>query len=151
IEMNYVSLKSLICTALNVSYWQISGDSPIEKDVYDVEALPPESMRAGLTDLKHTWFGIDDARLRRVLANRVIGRFQLKFHRETKEGTVYLLERSGKPVRLTASGRAARTETGEVVDAGSGSVGFAGRWAMGDTSMPQLAKYAADFILHAPV
>jgi hypothetical protein len=33
-----------------------------------------------------------------------------------------------------------------------GSIGFAaGRWVIGNTAMPQLAKFAADYALHAPV
>src|ERR1700685_3873119 len=82
----------------------------------------------------------------------LIDRFQLKFHRETKEGTVYRLERSGKPLAMRASG----TEEERAKIAGdanfSGDVGFAGgRWVVFNTTMPQLAKYAADFMLRAPV
>jgi uncharacterized protein (TIGR03435 family) len=33
-----------------------------------------------------------------------------------------------------------------------GSIGFAaGRWVIGNTAMPQLARFASDYVLHAPV
>jgi len=35
-----------------------------------------------------------------MLQALLIDRFQLKFHRETKTGDVYLLEQSGKPLAL---------------------------------------------------
>ena len=65
---------------------------------------------------------------------------------------MYVLERSGKPLGLH------RTEIptgGDVssADRGSfGSIGYASaKWGIFATSMPQLAKFAADVILHGPV
>jgi len=74
----------------------------------------------------------------------------LKFHRESKTGTVYLLEKSGKPLRLNPS----RTErdANPLESAFSGSIGYAGgQWTVGNASMTQFAKFAADYIFHAPV
>jgi uncharacterized protein (TIGR03435 family) len=146
-------LKTLVAAAFGLPYWQISGgDAWIEKDQYEIEGKPPASLEPSITNLRYSLFGIEDERLREMLQALLIGRFQLRFHRETKEGTVYLLERSGKPLAMRASG----TEEERAKIAGdanfSGDVGFAGgRWVVFNTTMPQLAKYAADFMLRAPV
>ena len=78
-------------------------------------------------------------------------RFQLKIHREIKTGPVYLLERSGKPLLLRPT---KYTEDRPVM----GAPGFSGEiehvgghWFLFDTSVAQLAKFAADFVLHKPV
>lgn len=146
-----VDIKTLARIALNRPFWAISGgDASIEKVNYDVEALPPENLRGGMTDLRHTWYTIDDPRLRQMLTALLIDRFHLEFHRETKVQTVYVLERSGKPLRLAPSEQERRDDRGELIDPGSGSIGLAGSWAM-DASMEQLANFASDFVLHAPV
>jgi uncharacterized protein (TIGR03435 family) len=140
-------LKGLIATAFNLSYWQISGgDSWITKDEYDIEAKPSEN----ITNLRHSLFGIEDPRLREMLQAFLIDRFQLTFHRETKTGKVYLLQRKGAlKLRPTA---APSDPDHPQRSAFSGDIGFAqGRWAIFNTSMPQLAKYAADRVVHAPV
>jgi uncharacterized protein (TIGR03435 family) len=146
-------LKSLIAAAFGLSYWQISGgESWIEKDEYEIEAKPPASLQPSITNLRYSWFGIEDEHLREMLQALLMARFQLKFRRETKESTVYLLERSGKRLALRASGK--DEERAKVMgDANfSGDVGFAGgRWVIFNTTMPQLAKFAADHMLHVPV
>jgi uncharacterized protein (TIGR03435 family) len=152
VEIIGLSVKALVCSALHVSWWQVSGGDPwTQKEEYDIEAVPPDNLRASFTDLKYTWYGIDDGRLRQMLTALLTARFQLRFHRETKTGTVYLLQRSGKPLRLAISQRARRTVDGAVVDPSMGTIGVAGNWNISDTSMSQLAKFASDYILHAPV
>lgn len=147
-----VNFKTLVRIALNCPFWAISGDDgSIGKLNYDVQAIPPENMRSSITNLKHTWYTIDDPRLRQMLTALLVDRFHLKYHRETKTGTIYILERTNKPLRLIASGHERRDEKGELIDAGFGSIGLAGRWDITDASMAQLANFASDFILHAPV
>jgi len=146
-----VDFKTLAKIALNRPYWAISGgEASMEKVNYDVEAVPPEGLRASLTDLRHTWYTIDDARLRQMLTALLVDRFHLEFHRETKIRTVYLLERSDKAPRLAPSEHVRRDDGGELVDPGFGSIGLAGSWAI-DASMKQLANFASEFVLHAPV
>jgi uncharacterized protein (TIGR03435 family) len=146
-------LKALTAIAFRLSYWQISGgEAWIAKDEYDVEAKPSESLRPGIKDLRYTNFGIEDERLREMLQALLIARFQLKFHRETKTGDVYRLERSGKALGL----RPTETPSGgadPAPDRGTfGSIGYVdGRWGIFATTMPQLAKFASDYVLHAPV
>jgi uncharacterized protein (TIGR03435 family) len=147
VVISATSLKGLVAIAFHLSYWEISGGDPwIEKDEYDIEAKPSDSPQSGIKTLRYSWYGIEDEQLRAMLQTLLIDRFQLKFHREAKTGNVYMLERTGKPFRMRPT---------VIPDAGpnhSGDVGFAGgRWVLSNTSMPQLAAYAAANILHAPV
>jgi uncharacterized protein (TIGR03435 family) len=153
IVISAVPLKTLISTAFRLSYWQVSGGGAwIENDRYDVEAKPPENLRPSIKDLRYTWYGIEDARLREMLQKLLIDRFQLKFHRETKTGNVYLLRRSGKTLRLKPTDAPSAFANASGGAGSTGSVGFAGgRWVIFNTAMPQLAKFAADYVLRAPV
>jgi uncharacterized protein (TIGR03435 family) len=153
IRITSFPLKSLICVAFNIGYWQLSGgDDWTNKAMYDVEAKPAETTPPTTYNLRHGNFGIEDERLRQMLQALLIERFQLKFHRETTTGPVYLLEKSGKPIPLQPSKEAGAKMYGEGY---SGDVGFVGvgggRWSIYNTSMPQLAKFAGDNILHQPV
>jgi uncharacterized protein (TIGR03435 family) len=72
----------------------------------------------------------------------------LKFHRENKSGDVYVLERSRKPLAL----KPAKIPEGSSESNAFGSIGYAGaEWSIFATTMPQLARFASNFILHAPV
>jgi uncharacterized protein (TIGR03435 family) len=146
------SLKGLIVTAFGLSYWQISGGVAwMEKDEYDVEAQPAANLQPTITNLRHGLFDIDDERVRRMLQALLTDRFHLRFHHETRTGKVYLLERKGstQALRVTDDESVAKYSPG---DSKASSIGFAGaKWNMFNTSMPQLAKFAADHILHAPV
>ena len=143
-------LNALITTAFNVGRWQLSGGEDwMEKDVYDVEAKAPG--QSGTYSLRHTRFGLEDERLRQMLQTLLIERFQLRLHRETKTGSVYLLEKSGKTLRLTP--------TKYTIDQPvNGTAGFSGEveytgghWYLFNTSVPQLAKFASDYVLRKPV
>jgi uncharacterized protein (TIGR03435 family) len=149
VEIHAVSLKSLITTAYRLSGFQTSGgDAWTEKDTYDIEAKPPADSLSSIKTLRYTWYGIEDEHLRQMLQALLIDRFQLKFHRETKTGDVYLLQQSGKPLGL----RHTEGPFGGADPEGFGSIGYvAARWSFFAFSMPQLAKFAADFILHVPV
>src|SRR5450756_2144665 len=151
VVISTLSLKALIATAFRLPYWQISGgDAWTEKD--DVEAKPAERLRSSIKDLRYTVSGIEDEHLREMLQALLIDRFQLKFHRETKAGDVYMLERNGKTLGLHPTGTASAGANLSADSSPFGSIGFAGgRWGIGNTAMPQLAKFAADYVLHAPV
>ena len=145
-----LSLKAMISAAYDAGYWQLSGGEEwMGKDVYDVEAKPPA--QSGTYSLRHTRDGIGDERVRLMLQTLLTERFQLKVHRETKTGPVYLLERSGKasllrPTKYTENQPAVGAPgfSGEVEHAG-------GHWFLFNVSLPQLAKFASDYVLHKPV
>lgn len=159
VVISVATLKSLIELAFRLSYWQISGGDPwTENDCYDLEAKPPENLQSSITNLRQSLFEIEDENLRKMLQALLIDRFQLRFHRETKTGKVYLLERNGKTLRLrptkvmSDSASASSFTNRPKITESSGDVGFAGgRWVIFNTSMPQLAKFAADHIVLTPV
>jgi len=143
-------LKSLIMVAFNLSYWQISGgDDWTAKVEYDVEGKPSDSSGANTFNTRYTLFGIADERLRQMLQALLIERFQLKFHRESRTGTVSILERSGKTLQLLPTKVATSERPSD--DTNFGSIGWAGDWVVSNTTMPHLAKFAGDYILHRPV
>jgi len=143
-------LKTMITAAYDAGYWQLSGGEEwMGKDIYDVEAKP--SPQSGTYSVRHTRYGIGDERVRLMLQTLLTERFQLKVHRETKTGPVFLLERSGKSLLLHSTkyteeqpAFGASGFSGEIEHVG-------GHWFLFDTSMPQLAKFAADYVLHKPV
>jgi hypothetical protein len=72
----------------------------MEKENYDVEAKPSPDLNPPITNLRYTWTQIEDGRLRermRVAAGRSLS---IALHRETKTGTVFVLERSGKALAV---------------------------------------------------
>ena len=142
------TLKGLIVTAFGVSYWQLSGGEPwMEKEQYDLEAKPPANLQPAITNLRHGLFDIDDERLRQMLQALLIERFHLKFHRETKTGKVYLLEKKGSTQALRPVDDAA-IERDRLSSPQASSIGFAnGKWNIANTSMPQLAKFATDHLM----
>jgi uncharacterized protein (TIGR03435 family) len=144
-----LTLKSLICMAFDVGFWQISGgDDWTGKTPYNVEAKAPSSMATRI-DLRHTVFGIEDPNLRLMLQSLLIDRFQLKFHVETKTGTVYRLETNGKASPLQPA------KTDKLFQAyGEGfseAMPQGGVWYLDNASMPQVADFLSGFVLHAPV
>jgi uncharacterized protein (TIGR03435 family) len=87
-----VPLKLIISLMYKVPMHQISGGpSWIDSDFYDIEAKADHS------------YNIDD--LHTMFQNLLVDRFQLKFHKETKEGPVYALviDKSGSKMKVNES------------------------------------------------
>jgi uncharacterized protein (TIGR03435 family) len=153
----HLTLKGLVAAAFGMSYWQISGGDPWTKsDAYDLEAKPPENLLSNIKTLRYTLFGINDAYLREMLQTLLIDRFQLKLRRETQTGTVYLLERNGRPPGLrhteTPSADAEVAAHSSEEDIGYADIGYAGgTWVIHNTMMSQLAEFASGHVVHAPV
>src|SRR6185312_13129631 len=122
-------------------YWQISGgEAWTEKDNYDIEAKPPENLRSRIKSLRYSWYEIRDPQLRGMLQALLIKRFQLQFHREIKIGDEYLLQQSGKTLRLHPV-EIPNAEEDPGGSRGFESVGYAGgQWDISDAGMPYLAK-----------
>lgn len=139
------SLKALICAAFDINFWQLKGgDAWTEKQAYDLEAKPTQTDPSTSYNVRHSNFTIADGRLREMLQALLIERFQLKFHRDTVTGQVLLLEKSGKAIALKPSKEAGAKMYG---DGFSGDVSFAGNWwNMYNTSMPQFATFASNFL-----
>lgn len=148
------SLKSLIAVAFRLSGWQVTGGGDWTRTVrYDLEAKPPETVSSTKPlDLRYTNWAIEDERLRLMLQALLVDRFHLKVRWERKIGKVYLLTSNGKPLRLRPTKIPKGKEDTSEREGFSGDLGFAGgRWVIFNTSLPQLAKFASDNILRAPV
>jgi uncharacterized protein (TIGR03435 family) len=143
------TLHYLVMLAFDVQNWQVSG-GPNWIDMragsqYDIEATPPESSQAIhliLNDPSHKTPPSPEQR--QMLQSLLIDRFQLKFHREQKEGNVYILSRGDKPLKLQPPKDPdgfhwAGQPGGGAVVMGSGVAGT-------NISMPELAARLSDFI-----
>jgi uncharacterized protein (TIGR03435 family) len=142
ISISACDLRGLVLIAFHIPAWQlVSRESWMEEVMYEVDARAPESTPATVTDLRSTTYNIEDERVREMMQALLIDRFQLKFHRETKPGDVYLLERSGKPLALQPA----------AANPSWNGLGYNdGQWIMRSMGMPQLASFAND-MLSAPV
>ena len=140
-------LTCLVRIAFGLTYQHLSGGPDWVNEVkYDVEAVPPND--GGITDLRYTLFGVEDEHLREMLQSLLIERFQLKFHRETTTGEVYVLGRNGKSLAL----HAVETPADSTPRHSMSEIGYVrGQWQIMSASMPQLAKFASTFVFHTPV
>ncbi|HKV48129.1 MAG TPA: TIGR03435 family protein [Candidatus Acidoferrales bacterium] len=121
------TLKDLIASAYNVRPWQISGGEDWTRETaFDIEIKLP-----GTTQIEP------------MLWNLLTERFHLQFHEGTKTGTVYLLRRSPRALQL----RPAKTTR----SAQQRISRFGGYWVLEDATLPQLAEFTSDFIVHGRV
>ena len=141
------TLQYLVMLAFNVESWQVSGGSNwidiSSGSRYEIEAKPPDSSPAVKLNnpVKKT---PPNAEQRQMLQSLLMNRFQLKFHREQKEGDVYILSRGEKPLKLQppkdpAGFHWAGQPGGGAVVIGSGVAGT-------NISMPELAARLSDFL-----
>jgi uncharacterized protein (TIGR03435 family) len=98
--VGYANLKMLLYFAFDMQDFQISGvPAWADKNRYDIEALPP-SFSESRTAVQPPAKATPSDEQRKMLQALLTERFGLKFHRETKEGPVYLLLRNKGPLRL---------------------------------------------------
>jgi len=95
-------LAMLIAEAFNIPESQITGgNQSVVQAWYDVEGKAPEELRSAMPGSEHTPYGnIQDPRVRSMLQSLLIERFHLRFHYQSKPGTVYELKRSKGSLRL---------------------------------------------------
>jgi uncharacterized protein (TIGR03435 family) len=86
ITFGYASLRDLMARAYEVKAPQINGPAWIDSERYDVSAKIPE--------------GVPQEQVPAMLRTLIEQRFQLKFHRETKEMPVYELVQGKGGVKL---------------------------------------------------
>lgn len=155
LTMNFETLKGLICVAYNIPYWELSGGeawmgrTPMDpRDHYDLQATLPQDLAP--YDQRHANFEIQDERIRQMMQAMLADRFHLEFHRDSTTGTVSILEQSGKPLLLVPSTRRYAKMYGEGYSEVGGAVEGKGV-SMYNTSIPQLAKFLSESLLHHPV
>ncbi|HXE06911.1 MAG TPA: TIGR03435 family protein [Acidobacteriaceae bacterium] len=148
LTMNATTLKGLICVAYAIPYWELAGGEPwMDKEYYDFVAKLPQGENS--YNLRHGNYDIADKHIRKMMQAMLAERFQLRFHRETKMGTISILEQSGKPLLLVQSQMQAGRPDGD----GFGGVGAVEGKGVGiyNSSMPQFAHFLSGNILHHPV
>lgn len=137
------SVQYLIMLAFDVQQYQISGGPDwinlVQGDRFDIEAKPPDSSPSIKSNPSISKLLNEEQR--QMLQSLLIERFQLKFHRKTKEGTVYILEKGEKEPKL---------QSPKDKDAFPWAGGISGGWFGGgirgqNISMPQLAVRLSRF------
>ena len=98
------TLRGLIAEAFNLPGWQVAGGEKwVDAVRFDIQGQPPEDLRKTSPGGEYSNTGIQDAQVRSMLQALLIERFHLKFHMESKPGTVYLLKRGDGPLRLQSA------------------------------------------------
>lgn len=131
-------LQFLIMEAFDIQPFQISGGPGWIGSVgarYDIEAIPPDASQSFHSNPAISKNPPNEEE-RQMLQTLLIDRFQLKFHRESKEGPIYILMRGSKELKLQAP-----KDTSAYSWAGSIAGGLPANSGLRGTniSMPQLA------------
>jgi uncharacterized protein (TIGR03435 family) len=142
------NLKNLICAAYNLNWsWVQGGPAWIEKDLYDVTAKPaPPANGISSYNIHHDNWQIDDPQLRAMLQALLQDRFALKTHVATKDGAVYILEKSDGELALTPSKHPSRGG-----GLGGVTLGTVDGRVLLNTSMASLVGYLSAYVFHQPV
>jgi len=113
-------LEHLVEVALDVQRFQVKGGQDwMYVEGFDIEANPPVASRSGGSASGGALLNDEQ---RKMLLTLLAERFQLKYHRENREGPVYLLCRTKKRLKLQ------ETNNGDVAPSISGpETGIAGR------------------------
>jgi uncharacterized protein (TIGR03435 family) len=143
ISVSYLTLEMLMSEAFHVQAFQISGGPGwIRKDRYDIEAKPSASSSSSMSSPPNRLTPLNEEQ-RQMLQALLADRFQLKVHREIKQGPVYLLVKGNNALKLEAP-----KDTNRFPWAGSADGGP----IMGDgiaginISMPGLATRLSEFL-----
>jgi uncharacterized protein (TIGR03435 family) len=135
----------LIMVAFNVQDFQVSGGPGWITDAggerFDIQAKPPESSLSARweTSSPKIYPGKEE---REMLQALLADRLQFRFHRATKKGTIFILVRGSKQLKLTPP-----KDTNSFPWIGGISSGwFAGGMRGQNISMPQLAERLSRFL-----
>lgn len=96
-------LQYLIMVALDVQPYQISGGPAwtdlVRGESFEIEAKPPDSSPSVRSDPATPQMPPNQEQ-RQMLLSLLADRFQFRFHRTTKEGTIFILTRGKSPLML---------------------------------------------------
>ena len=94
------SVFALIIDAFDLKPFQISGGPRwVSEERFDIEAKPPASSESSKAN-PYSPKAPPNAEQCKMLQSLLADRFQLRFHWETKEGTVYVLQRGKGELKL---------------------------------------------------
>ena len=97
------TLQYLIEQAFNFQAFQVSGGPAwMQDERYDIDAKPPASSKSSKSIPPYPKAPPNEEQ-RQMLQSVLVERFQLRYHRETREGPVYLLVKGNKALKLVDS------------------------------------------------
>jgi uncharacterized protein (TIGR03435 family) len=133
---NY-TLRQLIRNAFAVESFQISGGPGwIDEDRFNIEAKPPASSESSKAN-PYSFKAPPDEEQRQMLQSLLAERFQLRWHKENRDGPVYLLQRGKSALKLEdPKDKNAYHWAGSNAGGAPNSDGLAGI----NISMPELAE-----------
>ena len=98
-----LTLQILLHEAFDVQPFQIvGGPAWIREERYDLVAQPPASSKSSKSNPTSIKLPPNEEQ-RQMLKALLIERFQLKFHREEREGSVYFLVKTSRQLKLKAT------------------------------------------------
>ena len=148
VAISHYTLAMLIEWAFDVQPFQVSGGPAWMRDYqyrYEIEAVPPSTSKSSKANPSTPKAPLNEEQ-REMLQSLLIDRFQLQFHRETRQGPVYLLTLGKGTPKLTEVDHKERGEfewVGSVADRGINGDGLAGK----NISMPVLAQRLSPYLL----
>ena len=147
IIVSQAALDQLIAYAFNIELFQVYGkQSWIHEDGFDIEARPPALSKSSKANPPYPKAPPNEEQ-RQMLQTLLVDRFQLRYHRESKEGPVYLLLKGNKEVKLQGAKNSDDYPwTGSNLGGSINGDGIVGT----NISMPQLASRLSRY-LHRPV
>jgi uncharacterized protein (TIGR03435 family) len=137
------TLKYLVMEAFDMQDYQISGGPGwITQDRFEIDARAPASSASGKSNPPLAKLPPNQEE-RQMLQALLMERFQLKFHRETREGEVYVLSANPEKLKLQAP-----KDKNEYPWAGSVAGGLPGGDGLRGTniSMQELAIRISDWL-----
>ena len=139
------TVQYLIMVAFNLQQFQISGGPEwinlLSGDHFDLEAKPSETSASARSNPALAKLPPNEEQ-RAMLQSLLAERFQLRFHRDAKEGSVYVLTKSRGPLQLVAP-----KDPKAFPWAGGITGGWFGGGMRGENiSMPQLAARLSRFL-----
>jgi uncharacterized protein (TIGR03435 family) len=139
------TLEYLVDLAFDIQSFQISGGPGwMHDERFEVEARPPaSSLSAKANPLSAK--SPPSAEQRQMLQALLAERFQIKFHREIKEGPVYLLLKGSRPLQLQPAKEQGKSDFSWVGSPSGGMIvgdGMAGQ----NISMPILASRLSRYL-----
>jgi uncharacterized protein (TIGR03435 family) len=100
VEFRGCQLHYLIQLAFDVQDFQVTGGPTwMDSDRYDIDAKPPASSKSSQSRPPYAKAPMNEEQ-RQMLQSLLADRFHLKYHRESREGPVYLLVKTNKPLKL---------------------------------------------------
>jgi uncharacterized protein (TIGR03435 family) len=137
------TLLDLVREAYGVEEFQVSGGPAWARQIlYNIDARPPADSQSSHSSPSNNKMPMNSEQ-RQMLQTLLAERFQLQVHRETRQGPVYGLVKSNKPLKLSPA-----KDPNEYPWAGSPEGGAMGGTGLAGTniSMPQLAERLSGYL-----